>query len=170
MAGAVASHGAERGEQDEGNSAKRDDRTSPPKSSIREADPSPSTVTSSAAPEHVFAGKILWQIVACVCALVCFGIVAIAVNQYLGPPGRNRPTLPTVLGITGLFGVAGLVALYVAFRIRGLKYFVYPDRLVQHDGGKANVMRWTRSGRCSTPSTPPGKRIASSQARGTPSS
>jgi hypothetical protein len=97
---------------------------------------------SSEQPEQVFKGRILWQVVACLCAVVCFGIVAVAVSQYDNPHARHPPTRSTVLGLCGLFGLSGLVSLFVAFKIGGLKYVVYPDRVVVGRGGSANSYRW----------------------------
>jgi hypothetical protein len=97
---------------------------------------------TSAHPEEIFTGKILWQIVAGLCAVVCFGIVAIAVSQYFNPQALHPPSPGVVFGLSGLFGVGGLVALYVAYRIRCLKFLVYLDRLVQMQCGKINTIRW----------------------------
>lgn len=95
-------------------------------------------------PEQVYTARILWQALAWLCALVTLGIVGITLYCYLKPVGKNPPSTTTMLGIVALFGLLGCGAIFVGLRLRGLKYLVFPDRLVEVQGGKVTTVRWDR--------------------------
>src|SRR5207249_5928728 len=88
-----------------------------------------------------FASKLIWQAVAWLCVLVCLGIVAIAVSQLLHPP-KGKPIQSGIYGVIGLFGIGGLVAVYVGFRLSGQKYGVFADRLVEWQCFRPTTIRW----------------------------
>jgi hypothetical protein len=91
--------------------------------------------------EEVFRGKLLWQLVAGGCAIVCFGIVAIAVSQLIHP---RKPPEVGVYGVLGMFTIGGLVAVYVAYRLCGQKYAVFPDQLVEWQCFKPTSFGWNQ--------------------------
>jgi hypothetical protein len=84
---------------------------------------------------------LVWQAAAWLTAVVCFGIVAVAVSQFLHPP-KKKPNPQSLYGVAGLFSVGGLVACYVGLRLRGQRYEVFADRLVEWQGGTATAIRW----------------------------
>ena len=79
-------------------------------------------------PEQVYTAGILWPAVAWLCAMLCFGIVAVAASQLLNPPKDKKPQTTAILALTALFGSGGLALAYVGLRLGGLKYLVFPDR------------------------------------------
>src|SRR5207245_2253538 len=64
-----------------------------------------------------------------------------AVSQYIHPPPK-KPRPESLFGVMALFGVGGLVAVYVAIGLRGLRYLVFPGHLVAVQGSKRTVLRW----------------------------
>jgi hypothetical protein len=98
-------------------------------------------VTLPEAPVETFGGKLIWQIIAALTAVVCLGIVAIAASQLIHPPAR-RGMVTSIYGVMGMFGIGALVAMYVAYRIAGQKYAVHPDRLIEWQCFKPTEYRW----------------------------
>jgi hypothetical protein len=93
-------------------------------------------------PEHVFKAKLVWQAVAWLGALACFVIVAAAGSQLLSPAKNRKSQTGSILGVTFLFGIGGLGASYVGLRLRGVKYLLFPDRLVQFQGSRITIIPW----------------------------
>jgi hypothetical protein len=92
--------------------------------------------------ERVFRSKLRWQVAAWVCALVCFGIVGVAVSQLVNPPKNKPPQTEAIYGVATLFGIGALVAIYVGIRLHGLKYLVFPGHLAAVDAGSSTTIRW----------------------------
>jgi hypothetical protein len=94
-------------------------------------------------PEAIFTSKILWQAVAWLTAIVCFGIAGIALSQFINPP-KKKPDPAALWGVAGLFGIGGLVACYVGVGLSGQKYLVFPDRLVAYQFFRPSSFRWNQ--------------------------
>jgi hypothetical protein len=124
----------------------------PTRSAVREESPESVPVEStlpslpeeeaSDTPEEVFPCKLIWPMVACVCAIVCLGIVTIAVSQFINPPPLRKSTPAGLYGVMGMFAIGALVSLYVGFRLAGQKYAVLPDQLIEWQCFKPTVFRW----------------------------
>jgi Family of unknown function (DUF6585) len=98
---------------------------------------------TSSTPEAVFTSKFIWQAAAWLTAIVCFGIAAIALSQFINPPQKKVD--PGVLwGVAGLFGLGGLVGCYVGVGLSGQKYALFPDRLVAYQFFKPTSFRWNQ--------------------------
>jgi Family of unknown function (DUF6585) len=102
---------------------------------------SPPDLASLGEPEQVFKSKILYQALAWLCVVVCFGIAAIALWQFVQPP--RIPTRPAVLyGTAAFFAFGGLVAAFVGIKLRGQQYLVFPGHLVEIQSGRCTILRW----------------------------
>jgi hypothetical protein len=116
-----------------------DDNSPEPAARLTPSLPGEEPLGPSDTPEEIFTGKLLWQVLAVGCALVCFGIVAVAVSQLIQP---KKPPQMGMYGCLGLFAIGGLVMVYVAYRLFGQKYAVYSDRLVEWQCFKPTSFRW----------------------------
>src|SRR5262245_25527811 len=113
-----------------------DERAEPDWVPSQEGDP-------ATTPEAVFTSKFIWQAAAWLTAIVCFGIAAIALSQFINPPKKKVD--PGVLwGVAGLFGVGGIVGCYVGVGLSGQKYVLFPDRLVAYQFFKPTSLRWNQ--------------------------
>lgn len=104
----------------------------------------PAAVASDAAPDHEFRPNVLWQMAFLLPSLVCFGIVAVALNQLRLPAGVRPGSLNGLYAVSALFGVFGLVMAYGGLRLVGTKFLVYPDRLVHVRPGGSTTYPWNR--------------------------
>lgn len=103
--------------------------------------PAPADEPSAATPEEVFGPKPLWSFLALFCVVVCVVIAAVAASQLIRPP-RDKPIPMGVYGCLAMFGLFGLGAGYVAYRLFGQKYAVFPDRLVEWQSFRPNPIPW----------------------------
>ncbi len=102
----------------------------------------PAVATSRTDPEFVFRPNFLWQALFLLVSFVCFGIVAIAVHQYLRASAIRPPKPGTVLALTVLFGGGGLAMAYAGLRLVGMKYLIFPDHFVHAQNGETTTYTW----------------------------
>jgi Family of unknown function (DUF6585) len=94
-------------------------------------------------PAEVFRTKLIWQAIPWACAIVCFGIVAVAASQLIDVPEGKTPQAG-VYGVVAMFTIGMLAAGYVGFRFAGQKYEVFHDRLVQWQHFSPTTIRWNQ--------------------------
>jgi hypothetical protein len=96
---------------------------------------------ASDGPAEIFRAKLVWQAAAWLTALMCLGIVLVAISQLLHPP-RSKSTQTGIYGVMGLFSIGVFAAAYVGYRLAGQKFAVFADRLVAWQHFQPTTFRW----------------------------
>ncbi len=92
---------------------------------------------------EVFRTKLVWQMAAWGCLVVCLGIAAVAASQIIHPP--HGKVQVGAYGVLGLFGIGALLSAYLAFRFAGQKFEVSPGGLVVWQHFRPTSIAWAQT-------------------------